>query len=103
VLLRVEYLVILELSKQLKMHYGTSKILVIIMSAHAQLDVVFQEGKADDFIPKPFDLDGFTSKVHDEGVLDVISTVLMQARYKVIPVLGTFHFSHLHKAGFSDS
>jgi DNA-binding response OmpR family regulator len=53
----------IELSKQLKMHYGTSKIPVIIMSAHAQLDVVFQEGKADDFITKPFDLDGFTSKV----------------------------------------
>jgi DNA-binding response OmpR family regulator len=45
------------------MHYATSKIPVIIMSAHASLDKVFKEGKADDFITKPFDLDNFTAKV----------------------------------------
>jgi two-component system phosphate regulon response regulator PhoB len=53
----------IELCKELKMHYATSKIPVIIMSAHESLDKVFKEGKADDFITKPFDLERFTAKV----------------------------------------
>lgn len=53
----------IELCKQLKMHYETSKIPVIIMSAHANLENVLQEGKADDFIAKPFDIDKFAAKV----------------------------------------
>jgi two-component system phosphate regulon response regulator PhoB len=53
----------IELSKQLKMHYETANIPVIIMSAHASLDSVFKDGKADGFITKPFDLDLFAAKV----------------------------------------
>ncbi len=53
----------IELSKDLKSHASTSKIPVIIMSAHANIDQVFQEGKADGFIKKPFDLDFLVEKV----------------------------------------
>lgn len=55
----------IELSKDLKAHTNTSKIPVIIMSAHASLDQVFQEGKADEFIRKPFDLEFLVEKVGD--------------------------------------
>jgi two-component system phosphate regulon response regulator PhoB len=55
----------IDLSKGLKSDSHTSNIPVIIMSAHASLDAAFKEGKADDFIKKPFDLDSFVGKVRD--------------------------------------
>lgn len=55
----------IELCKQLKEQYATSKIPVIIMSAHANLENVLQEGNADDFISKPFDIDRFAAKVNN--------------------------------------
>jgi DNA-binding response OmpR family regulator len=53
----------IELSKDLKSHDNTAKIPVIIMSAHANIDEVFKEGKADEFIKKPFDLDFLVERV----------------------------------------
>jgi two-component system phosphate regulon response regulator PhoB len=55
----------IELSKDLKSHDNTSKIPIIIMSAHANIDQVFKEGKADEFIKKPFDLEFLVEKVGD--------------------------------------
>lgn len=55
----------IDISKVIKNDANTSKIPVIIMSAHAQGDVALNQGKANAFIQKPFDLDFFVSKVLD--------------------------------------
>jgi DNA-binding NtrC family response regulator len=55
----------IDISKAIKNDANTSKIPVIIMSAHAQGDVALNQGKANAFIQKPFDLDFFVSKVSD--------------------------------------
>lgn len=55
----------IELSKALKSDKSTFKVPVIIMSAHSTGNIALQEGKADQFIQKPFDLNSFVSKVHD--------------------------------------
>lgn len=53
----------IEISKGLKRDNETSGIPVIIMSAHSNLETAFNEGSADDFIQKLFDLDLFLLKV----------------------------------------
>jgi len=53
----------IELCRLLKNAEPTSKIPVIIMSAHANKDFALHEGKADHFIAKPFDLDTFVGKI----------------------------------------
>jgi DNA-binding response OmpR family regulator len=55
----------IELSKSLKSDAFTYQIPVIIMSAHSTGDIALQEGKADQFIKKPFELESFVSKVND--------------------------------------
>jgi DNA-binding response OmpR family regulator len=55
----------IELSKALKSDAFTYQIPVIIMSAHSTGDIALQEGKADQFIQKPFELNSFVSKVND--------------------------------------
>lgn len=55
----------IEMSKAIKNDIKTSSIPVIIMSAHAQGDVATSEGRANEFIQKPFDLDFFIAKVSD--------------------------------------
>jgi two-component system phosphate regulon response regulator PhoB len=53
----------LEISKVLKTSHETSTIPIIIMSAHSNLKTASDQGKADAFIQKPFDLDLFLLKV----------------------------------------
>jgi len=53
----------IDISKAVKSDVQTSSIPVIIMSAHAQGDLAISEGRANEFIQKPFDLDFFINKV----------------------------------------
>jgi DNA-binding NtrC family response regulator len=53
----------IELSQMLKSSASTSNIPVMIMSAHARAESALQQGRADYFIDKPFDLEDFVSKV----------------------------------------
>jgi DNA-binding response OmpR family regulator len=55
----------IDLSKALKSDAFTFHIPVIIMSAHSNVDLALHEGKADQFIKKPFELDTFVLKVND--------------------------------------
>lgn len=53
----------IELSKELKAGPQTCKIPVMIMSAHCSSSIALQQGQADDFIQKPFDLNTFIFRV----------------------------------------
>ncbi len=53
----------IDLSKAFKEASDTRAIPVIIMSAHAPSDVALNEGAADGFIQKPFDIDHFVRQV----------------------------------------
>jgi len=55
----------IALSKELKTDSDTCHIPVLIMSAHCSSIIALQDGKADDFIQKPFDLNTFISKVDE--------------------------------------
>jgi two-component system phosphate regulon response regulator PhoB len=54
----------IDLCKDLKNAELTKHIPVVIMSAHASSNLAIDEGHADDFIPKPFDLDQFLERIH---------------------------------------
>jgi len=58
----------LDLCREIKSSRLTSSIPVIVMSAHANGDFAVTDGKADHFMAKPFDLDGFMLKI--KTVLD---------------------------------
>lgn len=60
----------IELSRLLKNSELTSKIPVIIMSAHANRDFALKEGRADHFIAKPFDLEDLVGKIKNVLALD---------------------------------
>jgi DNA-binding response OmpR family regulator len=53
----------IDLCKHLKSSSGTAEVPVVIMSAHANGESAFLDGKADDFIAKPFDLDLVVARV----------------------------------------
>jgi two-component system phosphate regulon response regulator PhoB len=55
----------IDLCKDLKNAELTKHIPVVIMSAHASSNRAIGEGKADDFIPKPFDLDKFVERINE--------------------------------------
>jgi two-component system phosphate regulon response regulator PhoB len=55
----------IDLSKKLKTDSVTCHIPVLIMSAHCSSIIAFQDGKADEFIQKPFDLNTFIFKVDE--------------------------------------
>jgi two-component system phosphate regulon response regulator PhoB len=55
----------IELCRALKADALTIDIPVIIMSAHSSGVIALQQGKADEFIHKPFDMGSFVSKVND--------------------------------------
>jgi DNA-binding response OmpR family regulator len=57
------------LCDQLKDNSSTLHIPVIIMSAHANIEKIGRENRANDVIHKPFDLDVMLSKINEQ--LDV--------------------------------
>jgi len=52
-----------DLCNQLKKEPETSHIPVIIISAHAKAENVINSCEADEFIPKPFDIDDVLMKI----------------------------------------
>lgn len=55
----------INLCKFLKNSKLTKHIPIVIMSANASSNRAIFEGKADDFIAKPFDLDKLVSRIHN--------------------------------------
>jgi two-component system phosphate regulon response regulator PhoB len=55
----------IELCNHLKTSELTRHIPVVIMSANASSSRAIIEGKADDFIAKPFDVDVFVARIHN--------------------------------------
>jgi FixJ family two-component response regulator len=53
----------IELSKALKESASTSNIPVIVMSAHANREDALKNGKAEDFLAKPFDIELLMDKI----------------------------------------
>ncbi|KQT25295.1 hypothetical protein ASG22_20555 [Chryseobacterium sp. Leaf405] len=54
----------IDLCEEIKSDVDHKEIpIIIIMSAHATLDHIFQSCQPDDFIPKPFDIDNLLLKV----------------------------------------
>jgi two-component system phosphate regulon response regulator PhoB len=54
----------IDLCKYLKTSELTKHIPIVIMSANASSSQALTDGKADDFIAKPFDLDEFVARIH---------------------------------------
>ena len=52
-----------DVCRRLKSDPATAQIKVVMMSAHPDADKSCREAGADDFIPKPFDMDFFISKI----------------------------------------
>ena len=52
-----------DVCRRLKSDPATAEIKVVMMSAHPDADKSCREAGADDFIPKPFDMDFFISKI----------------------------------------
>ena len=52
-----------DVCRKLKTDPSTSKVKIIMMSAHPDADKSCREAGADDFISKPFDIDHFISVV----------------------------------------
>jgi DNA-binding response OmpR family regulator len=52
-----------DVCRKLKADPATSYIKIIMMSAHPDADKSCREAGADDFIPKPFDMDFFIARV----------------------------------------
>ncbi|MCX8534240.1 response regulator [Chryseobacterium luquanense] len=52
-----------DLCNQIKENEATSKIPVMIISAHAKAENVINSCQADEFIPKPFDIDDVLVKI----------------------------------------
>lgn len=55
-----------EICKQLKSDAQTSKIPVIMMSAHPKVDESVKKSGANDFLPKPFDMDELLQKIDEQ-------------------------------------
>ena len=52
-----------DICKKIKADPVTSQVKIIMMSANADADKSWLEAGADDFIPKPFDMDFFIARV----------------------------------------
>lgn len=59
----------LELCREIRTTQQIKDIPIIVMSAHAQPDFIFQQCTANDFISKPFDLNDIISKVQKQITL----------------------------------
>lgn len=55
-----------DICRRLKAHPDTSAINIIMMSAHPDADISCREAGANDFVPKPFDMDFFLDKVKNQ-------------------------------------
>ena len=55
-----------DVCRKLKADPATSQIKIMMMSAHPDADKSCREAGADDFIPKPFDMDFFISRVKNQ-------------------------------------
>jgi DNA-binding response OmpR family regulator len=55
-----------DVCRKIKSDPATSTIKVIMMSAHPDADKSCREAGADDFIPKPFDLDFFIALIKNQ-------------------------------------
>jgi DNA-binding response OmpR family regulator len=55
-----------DVCRKLKADPATSQIKIMMMSAHPDADISCREAGADDFIPKPFDMDFFISRVKNQ-------------------------------------
>jgi two-component system phosphate regulon response regulator PhoB len=55
----------IDLCRHLKTSELTRHIPIVIMSANASTTRAIIDGKADDFIAKPFDLDEFVARIHE--------------------------------------
>lgn len=53
----------IDVCKELASNYATNNIPVILMSANINNKALAQETSAKDFIPKPFDIDDFISRI----------------------------------------
>jgi two-component system phosphate regulon response regulator PhoB len=53
----------IDICKNIKADFHTNDIPVVIMSAHANPNVILQNACANDFICKPFDIDYFLERV----------------------------------------
>lgn len=53
----------IDLCCEVKNHYSTGHIPILMMSAHSSLNEIREKCEADDFIAKPFDIDDFTERV----------------------------------------
>jgi two-component system phosphate regulon response regulator PhoB len=55
----------IDLCRHLKTSKPTKHTPIVIMSANASSTRAIIDGKADDFIAKPFDLDEFVARIHE--------------------------------------
>jgi two-component system phosphate regulon response regulator PhoB len=55
----------IDLCRHLKTSELTKHIPIVIMSANASSTRAIIDGKADDFIEKPFDVDEFVARIHE--------------------------------------
>ena len=55
-----------DICKKLKTATATSHIKIIMMSAHPDADKSCRDAGADDFVPKPFDMDFFIGRVKSQ-------------------------------------
>ncbi|WP_068401140.1 response regulator transcription factor [Pedobacter cryoconitis] len=59
----------LELCREIRTMQRTKDIPIIVMSAHASADTVFQQCSANDFISKPFDLNDILFRIKKQITL----------------------------------
>lgn len=59
-----------DVCRQLKTKQVMPQLKIIMMSAHPDADKSCREAGADDFIPKPFDMDFFIEKVNRQLAVD---------------------------------
>lgn len=57
-----------DICRQLKQEHSVPALRIVMMSAHPDADKSCREAGADDFIPKPFDMDLFLEKVNAQMV-----------------------------------
>lgn len=55
-----------DICKKIKTDQATTGIKIIMMSAHPDADISCRQAGADDFVPKPFDMDYFISRVRKQ-------------------------------------
>jgi len=59
----------MDLCKEIRTTSGIKDVPIIIMSAHAQADMILNQDCVDDFISKPFDLNDILFKIQKQIIL----------------------------------